>query len=253
MNRGISNRVWWLIKEIHARGLLYRGSQDPVVQSGQRHRACHHTRSAWATRRSATRASMCGFAPPTIRPLAFLAWTTTPWTLISNVALAVGPDIDYVEIALTVGDGEPERLILAAERLEVIKEDFKVVKRWRGRDLVGRTYEPAFRVAGADYSGGPVAGRLRGLRFHRRGYRYRPSSAGLWRRRLRSRAARGLAVHQPDGSRRRLCRRRAAGCGPLVQGCRQTDQPRSARPGAVVPPGDLSPQLPRMTGARERR
>jgi isoleucyl-tRNA synthetase len=68
------------------------------------------------------------------------AWTTTPWTLPSNLAICVGPDIDYV----LVHDPELDRNIyIAAERLEAYG-DFEVVARLKGRDLVGRSYEPLF-------------------------------------------------------------------------------------------------------------
>jgi len=72
----------------------------------------------------------------------FLAWTTTPWTLPSNLGLALGPDIEYVRIA----DGD-EFFILAKERLSAYyksAEDYRVVGTYRGRDLKGVSYEPLF-------------------------------------------------------------------------------------------------------------
>ncbi|MEM9667120.1 MAG: isoleucine--tRNA ligase, partial [Bacteroidota bacterium] len=75
----------------------------------------------------------------------FLAWTTTPWTLISNTALAVGTGIDYVKIRLTPdGQDAPVHFILAEALLGKIKEDHEVVDRMTGADLVGRTYTPVF-------------------------------------------------------------------------------------------------------------
>jgi len=69
----------------------------------------------------------------------FLAWTTTPWTLPGNVALAVGADIDYVKIKL----GE-EIIVLAKERLSVITEPYEIVTEHKGKDMVGMQYEPLF-------------------------------------------------------------------------------------------------------------
>lgn len=69
----------------------------------------------------------------------FLVWTTTPWTLISNVALAVGPEIDYVKIRI-----EDEYLILAKERLGVISQEYEIVAEYKGRDLLGQEYEQLF-------------------------------------------------------------------------------------------------------------
>ena len=70
----------------------------------------------------------------------FLAWTTTPWTLPSNLALVVGPEIDYVKIK----DGE-EYYIMAESRLGVYYKDLpEIVWRGKGKELEGRTYEPLF-------------------------------------------------------------------------------------------------------------
>lgn len=68
-----------------------------------------------------------------------LAWTTTPWTLPGNVALAVGEDIDYVRIK--VGN---ETFILAKARLSILSESYEVLGEMRGKDLVGLEYEPLF-------------------------------------------------------------------------------------------------------------
>ena len=84
-----------------------------------------------------------------------LAWTTTPWTLPGNVALAVGSDIDYVKIKI----GE-EFLILAKERLSIISGEYEIIENLKGKDLVGLEYEPlypfvkgekAFKIYPADF------------------------------------------------------------------------------------------------------
>ena len=69
----------------------------------------------------------------------FLAWTTTPWTLPGNVALAVGAEIDYVKIKL----GE-EIIVLAKERLSVITDPYEIVTEHKGKDMIGMQYEPLF-------------------------------------------------------------------------------------------------------------
>ena len=74
-----------------------------------------------------------------------LAWTTTPWTLIGNVALAVGETIDYVKVKIKKNDKE-EIFIFAKERLEdIVKEDeYKIIETLKGSDLVGKKYKPLF-------------------------------------------------------------------------------------------------------------
>jgi len=68
-----------------------------------------------------------------------LAWTTTPWTLLGNVALAVGEEISYVKIK----QGE-DILILAKDRLSVIEGEYKILEEIQGKDLIGLEYEPLY-------------------------------------------------------------------------------------------------------------
>ena len=76
-----------------------------------------------------------------------LAWTTTPWTLPSNLALAVGPEVDYV-LVRRVDEPEGEHYLLAEARLAAyareLGEQPEVLARYRGADLVGRRYTPLF-------------------------------------------------------------------------------------------------------------
>lgn len=71
--------------------------------------------------------------------LYMLVWTTTPWTLPSNVALAVGEEIDYVKIKQ-----KEEFLILAKNRLSVLDGEYEIVEEIKGQNLVGMVYEPLF-------------------------------------------------------------------------------------------------------------
>lgn len=83
-----------------------------------------------------------------------LVWTTTPWTLPSNLAVMVHPDIDYVVVETDVPTGRPERYLIGAERLAAYARDLFgdakadvdsfVVDRLTGRDLLGRSYTPPF-------------------------------------------------------------------------------------------------------------
>jgi isoleucyl-tRNA synthetase len=74
-----------------------------------------------------------------------LAWTTTPWTLPGNVALAVGVDIDYVKVKI-----KDEILILAKNFLEKIEGKHEIVKRIKGNDLLGSEYEPLYETNTTD-------------------------------------------------------------------------------------------------------
>lgn len=79
-------------------------------------------------------------------PVSFLAWTTTPWTLPANAALAVDPKADYVYAQLK-SDGSS--LILAKKRLDVLdlrQSDYKILKTVKGKELVGLHYQPLYDV-----------------------------------------------------------------------------------------------------------
>ncbi|MDQ2740142.1 MAG: isoleucine--tRNA ligase, partial [Actinomycetota bacterium] len=79
-----------------------------------------------------------------------MAWTTTPWTLPSNLAMAVGSDLDYVVVEHSPDSGPTERYILAEARLSGYARELgedaadHVVDRLKGSELVGRAYEPLF-------------------------------------------------------------------------------------------------------------
>ncbi|GHU33749.1 isoleucine--tRNA ligase [Spirochaetia bacterium] len=162
--------IWWVIKKLWDSGLLYEGHYilpycprcatvlsnhelnlggykdvyDPAltirfkVKGGSLPLA---TNPVITTGFSATPSA--GDTPATPPENTYLlAWTTTPWTLPSNLALAVGPDIDYV----MVQDG-PDRYILAEARLPAYYKnpaDYTIVWRKKGTDLVGMEYEPLF-------------------------------------------------------------------------------------------------------------
>ena len=84
----------------------------------------------------------------------FLVWTTTPWTLPGNVALAVNPKADYVTVETETSPGE--WLILAEERLGVLAGKYKIINREKGKNLVGTAYESLYRdepgkVVAADF------------------------------------------------------------------------------------------------------
>ncbi|MFA6077220.1 MAG: class I tRNA ligase family protein [Candidatus Paceibacterota bacterium] len=78
----------------------------------------------------------------------FLAWTTTPWTLPGNVALAVGKDIIYVEAKV-----KDEILVLAKERLSVITDPYEIIAEHKGSEMVGMQYEPLFPYLNETISG----------------------------------------------------------------------------------------------------
>ena len=75
----------------------------------------------------------------------FLAWTTTPWTLIGNVALAINPKADYVKV-----ENKGKNYILATERMSELVGEHKIVAYFKGVDLEGLEYEPLYEIENDD-------------------------------------------------------------------------------------------------------
>ncbi|WP_054952066.1 isoleucine--tRNA ligase [Flaviflexus massiliensis] len=88
-----------------------------------------------------------------------LIWTTTPWTLPSNLAIAAGPDIDYVVVRPVEGDLAGQKVVLAdallASHAKELGEEPEVVERFKGRDLLGRRYTPIFNYFADGSESGP--------------------------------------------------------------------------------------------------
>lgn len=131
--------VWWILAQFFKRGLLYQGHKImPYCPRCGTGLSSHEVAQGYQEVRdpSVTITMPLRDDPET----AFLIWTTTPWTLISNAALAVGRDIDYVR---AIKDGKP--YILAAARAEaVLGSDYTVTERMTGADLLGKRYQPVF-------------------------------------------------------------------------------------------------------------
>ncbi len=126
---------WWIVKELHKKGLIYHGNKV-----------------LWYCPRCGTELSQNevsqGYQEDPVNSLIlpfkkkdedvyFLVWTTTPWTLMANVALCVNPDLTYVEV-----ESMGYKFILAQALLEkVLGENTTILKTYKGSDLVGLKYE----------------------------------------------------------------------------------------------------------------
>ena len=142
MDNSYIESVWWALKEIHSKGLLYEGRKVLLY--------CPHCETPLAKAEIAMDQSYKNVTEESVYvkfkivgfPDAyFLAWTTTPWTLPGNVALAVGENIDYVEAK--VGK---EILVLAKERLPILTEAYEIIAEHKGKEMVGMEYEPLFEI-----------------------------------------------------------------------------------------------------------
>jgi len=137
--------VWWAFKQIYDKGLVYRGARIMPFST-----ACNTVLSnfeAGSNYKDTKDPALYITFPLVDEPgTSLIAWTTTPWTLPSNLACAVNPEFVYLKIR----DEEKDKVyILAEPRLkEVLKQTnikkHKVLEKLRGKDLVGRQYVPLF-------------------------------------------------------------------------------------------------------------
>jgi isoleucyl-tRNA synthetase len=131
--------VWWSLKQVFDKGLLYEGYK--VVPYCPRCGTALSSHEVAQGYKDVFDPSVYVRFPVRGEDgVSLLGWTTTPWTLLSNAALAVHPDVDYVRARL--GD---EVFIVAAALVErVLGEDAEVLERMKGAELAGTAYEPPF-------------------------------------------------------------------------------------------------------------
>jgi len=150
INRDYTESVWWVIKQIHEKGLLYKGFKSmPYCPRCETPLSNFEVNEGYKD--NVSDPSLFIKFKLTSEDVWLLAWTTTPWSLPGNAAIAVKPDEDYVYATLKDESGQAETLILAKKRLDTLKQDsYKIVKDFKGSELVGKSYEPLFKSK--DYS-----------------------------------------------------------------------------------------------------
>ncbi|CAN5767246.1 isoleucine--tRNA ligase [soil metagenome] len=147
--------VWWVLKQLDERGLVYRGHRSvPYCPRCGTALSSHEVAQGYEDVADPSIYFACPLADDAAT--SFLAWTTTPWTLPSNVALAVHPDIDYAEVEAEDGAGAgARRYILAAARVEALfGEDARIVRRWTASELEGMRYVRPFELVDAEGAAG---------------------------------------------------------------------------------------------------
>ena len=169
--------LWWLLKQLYEKKLLYKGyTIQPYSPAAGTGLSSHELNQPGCYRdvKDTTVTALFKIMPvlgeryDILRDAYFAAWTTTPWTLPSNAALCVGPNIDYVLVnTINPYTKEPLKVVLAEARLSAyIKDDMpcEIIQKFKGKDLIGTPYkqllpwvkpvdgrDSAFRVIPGDY------------------------------------------------------------------------------------------------------
>ena len=140
--------VWWLLKRMADRGLLYRGHKVvPWCPRDQTVLSSHELSLGYRDVEDPSLWVTMELLDGSGRHL--LVWTTTPWTLVSNVALAVHPDIEYVEV-----EHDGRRLVLARSRAEALFGEDHGGRRVAASELVGAKYRRPFELIPASEARG---------------------------------------------------------------------------------------------------
>ncbi len=130
--------VWWGLRQVWDKGLIYKDYK--VVPYCSRCGTALSLAEVAQGYKDVTETSVYIKFALVDQPKHFvLAWTTTPWTLPGNVALAVGPQITYVEVKQ-----DTETYYLAKDRLSVLSGEYQVIRELPGSELVGKRYQPLF-------------------------------------------------------------------------------------------------------------
>ncbi|MCH5154043.1 MAG: isoleucine--tRNA ligase [Clostridiales bacterium] len=130
--------VWWSLKTIFDKGLIYKGHKI-VPYCPRCGTALSSHEVAQGYKDVTERTAVVGFKTDYAGGCKLLAWTTTPWTLPSNVALCVNAEFDYVLI-----ESDGQKYVLAGELADKHFESYTVIKTVKGKELVGVHYEPLF-------------------------------------------------------------------------------------------------------------
>ncbi|MCW2738930.1 isoleucine--tRNA ligase [Nocardioides sp.] len=156
MNPEFMESVMWAFKQLHEKGLVYEGFRVlPYCWQDETPLSNHELRmddDVYQMRQDP--AVTVGYdvtTPGELQHVKVLVWTTTPWTLPSNLAVMVGEDIEYVVVESAAPTGSPERYLIADARLASYKRELypdadepTVVSRHTGAELVGLEYAPPF-------------------------------------------------------------------------------------------------------------
>ncbi len=150
IDRDYTESVWWMVGQVHAKGLLYRDYKSmPYCPRCETPLSNFEVNDGYKD--DVPDPSLYVKFKLVDEDASLLAWTTTPWSLSGNGAVAVHPDETYVYVNVKSDDGKDEVLVLAEKRLDALKDDQPmVVKKVAAKVLAGKHYEPLFKLEALD-------------------------------------------------------------------------------------------------------
>ncbi len=140
--------VWWSLKNVWDRGLLYKGFKVvPYCPRCGTPLSSHEVAQGYKDVKE--KSAIAKFRVKGSLNEYYLAWTTTPWTLPSNVGLCVNSNYDYCKVKVVKEDKE-EFYILAKELLTCLDEEYEIVSEFKGSELEYKEYEPLYNFRKLD-------------------------------------------------------------------------------------------------------
>lgn len=150
MDENYIESVWWVFKTIYDKGLVYKDFRSSPYCP-----RCATPLSNFELNQG----YQDNISDPSLyvkfklvdEDASLLGWTTTPWSLPGNAAIAVDPDAKYIYVEVSNDEGEAETLIIARSRLEALGvETYRIIKEVQGKDLVGLSYQPLYELSNLD-------------------------------------------------------------------------------------------------------
>lgn len=138
--------VWWVFKQIYDKGLIYKGYKSmPYCPRCETPLSNFEVNEGYKD--DVSDPSLYVKFKLEGEDASLLAWTTTPWSLPGNGAVAVNPGEQYAYVKYTADDGTEDTVVLAKKRISVLDEqDYRIVKEVSGKELVGKSYRPLFNL-----------------------------------------------------------------------------------------------------------
>lgn len=138
--------IWWALSELYKKGLLYKGYKIQWYSPGNGTVLSSHEVSL-GYKKTQDPSIYVMFRKPDEEKTYYLAWTTTPWTTISNMALTINPKLDYVKLA-----HDHNNYIVAKDCVErVFGKEVTIIEEFKGKELLGNKYLPIFDYALQEY------------------------------------------------------------------------------------------------------
>lgn len=146
IDNNYTESVWWTLQQISKKNLLYKGFKSmPYCPRCETPLSNFEVNEGYKD----------GISDPSLFVKFKLAdedayvvgWTTTPWSLPGNAAIAVNPNEQYIYVEYKNDSDKTDVVVLAKNRIEILdKQDYRILKEVKGKDLVGKSYVPLFRL-----------------------------------------------------------------------------------------------------------